>query len=200
MSLLLEILGFSVGLLYLWWEYHADARVWLASMVMPAISMWIYFSKGIYADFGINIYYLIMAVYGYVVWRNGGDRKEKKPQPITHTPLWAWGVVIISTTLIWMCLAWFLNNYTDSTVPRTDAFTTAMSIVATWMLARKYAEQWLAWILVDAVCVGLYAYKGLIFYPILYGAYTVIAIFGYRKWLKIMKSANGDQEQHLQER
>lgn len=55
------------------------------------------------------------------------------------------------------------------------------------MLARKFAEQWLAWIVVDAVCVGLYAYKGLLFYPILYGIYTVIAVFGYRKWLRLMK-------------
>lgn len=187
MSLILEILGFSVGLLYLWWEYHADAHVWLASMVMPAISMWIYFSKGIYADFGINIYYLVMAVYGYVIWRKGGDKKENKPRPITHTPLWAWGVVVAATAILWAALAWFLSNYTDSTVPVTDAFTTSLSIVATWMLARKYAEQWLAWIIVDAVCVGLYAYKGLIFYPILYAAYTVIAFFGYRKWLRLMK-------------
>ena len=150
----LEILGFSVGLLYLWWEYHADARVWLASIVMPAISMWIYFSKGIYADFGINIYYLVIAVYGYIVWRTGGDRKEKKPLPITHTPLWAWAVVLVSLGVLWVSLAWFLSNYTDSTVPITDAFTTSLSIVATWMLARKYAEQWLAWMVVDVVCVG----------------------------------------------
>ena len=64
---LLEILGFIIGVVYLWWEYHADVRVWIASMIMPAISMWVYFSKGIYADFGINIYYLIMAVYGYAM-------------------------------------------------------------------------------------------------------------------------------------
>ena len=75
-------------------------------------------------------------------------------------------------------------------MPVTDAFTTSLSIVATWMLARKFAEQWLAWIVVDAVCVGLYAYKGLLFYPILYGIYTVIAVFGYRKWLDIMKQQN----------
>ena len=186
----LEILGFSVGLLYLWWEYHADARVWLASIVMPAISMWIYFSKGIYADFGLNIYYLVIAVYGYIVWRTGGDRKEKKPLPITHTPLWAWAVVLVSLGVLWVSLAWFLSNYTDSTVPITDAFTTSLSIVATWMLARKYAEQWLAWMVVDVVCVGLYAYKGLIFYPVLYAVYTVIAIFGYRKWLRLMKEQN----------
>ncbi len=185
--MLLEILGFTVGLLYLWWEYHADARVWLVSMVMPAISMWIYFSKGIYADFAINIYYLIMAVYGYVVWRSGGEKKDKKPLAITHTPLWAWCVVAAATASLWALLAWVLSTYTDSTVPVTDAFTTSLSIVATWMLARKFAEQWLAWIVVDAVCVGLYAYKGLLFYPILYGIYTVIAVFGYRKWLKLMK-------------
>lgn len=59
MDKIIEILGFSIGLLYLWWEYHADARMWIASVVMPLISMWVYFSKGLYADFGINIYYFI---------------------------------------------------------------------------------------------------------------------------------------------
>ena len=187
-SHILEILGFIVGLLYLWWEYHADARVWLASVIMPAISMWIYFSKGIYADFAINIYYLIIAIYGYVIWRTGGIRKEKKPQPITHTPIAVWAGIAAVTALLWWALTWILSNFTDSTVPVTDAFSTSLSIVGTWMLARKYAEQWLIWIIVDIVCMGLYAYKGLIFYPILYGIYTVVAGFGYRKWLGLMKS------------
>ena len=187
-SHILEILGFIVGLLYLWWEYHADARVWLASVIMPAISMWIYFSKGIYADFAINIYYLIIAIYGYVIWRTGGIRKEKKPQPITHTPIAVWAGIAAVTALLWWALTWILSNFTDSTVPVTDAFSTSLSIVGTWMLARKYAEQWLIWIIVDIVCMGLYASKGLIFYPILYGIYTVVAVFGYRKWLGLMKS------------
>ena len=187
-SHILEILGFIVGLLYLWWEYHADARVWLASVIMPAISMWIYFSKGIYADFAINIYYLIIAIYGYVIWRTGGIRKEKKTQPITHTPIAVWAGIAAVTALLWWALTWILSNFTDSTVPVTDAFSTSLSIVGTWMLARKYAEQWLIWIIVDIVCMGLYAYKGLIFYPILYGIYTVVAVFGYRKWLGLMKS------------
>lgn len=78
MDTALEITGFIIGILYLWWEYHADRRVWLASMIMPAISMWLYFSKGIYADFTINIYYLIIAVYGYIVWKHGGMCKRRK--------------------------------------------------------------------------------------------------------------------------
>ena len=184
----LEIAGFIIGLFYLWWEYHADARVWIASMIMPAISMWLYFSKGIYADFAINIYYLAIAVYGYIVWKHGGTRKKKKPQPISHTPLWAWLLVAVATGVLWLLLSWSLKNFTNSTVPYIDAFTTSLSIVAMWMMARKYAEQWLAWFIVDAVSAYLYAYKGLIFYPILYGAYTVIALFGYRKWLRLMKA------------
>ena len=70
-DLALEIAGFCLGIVYLWWEYHADPKVWFASVVMPAVSMWIYFSKGLYADFAINIYYLAIAGYGFVVWTRG---------------------------------------------------------------------------------------------------------------------------------
>lgn len=190
MDLILEILGFTVGIIYLWWEYHADSRVWLASMVMPAISMWIYFTKGLYADFAINIYYLIIAVYGYHAWtrRRHHDGTEEQPQqlPVTHTPPRVWILITAATAALWALLAYVLITFTDSQVPLTDAFTTALSIVAMWMMARKYAEQWLAWMVVDMVCVGLYIYKGLIFYPILYAIYTVIAVLGYRKWLAMI--------------
>lgn len=186
---ILEILGFSIGLLYLWWEYHANPKVWLASVIMPAISMWIYYSKGLYADFGINIYYLVIAVYGFVIWTRGGSGstgKKKASRPIAHTPRWAWVVAIVGTLVLWRGIWWILVSFTDSTVPVADAFTTSLSIVGLWMLARKYAEQWLAWFVVDIVCCGLYLYKGLPFYCALYGIYTVIAIFGYRKWLRLM--------------
>ncbi|MDE7096487.1 MAG: nicotinamide riboside transporter PnuC [Muribaculaceae bacterium] len=190
MDKILEILGFSVGLLYLWWEYHADNRLWYASMVMPAISMWIYFSKGIYADFAINIYYLVIAVYGYVVWTRGNKKEPEShsaPQlRITNIPLRILTACMGVFLLIWIGLYLVLNYLTDSTVPIPDAFTTALSIVGMWMLARKYLQQWIAWILVDAVCACLYWYKGIPLYGILYALYTVIAFFGYRKWRRLM--------------
>lgn len=192
-SLALEILGFTVGLVYLWFEYHADKRVWITSMIMPMISMWIYFSKGLYADFSINIYYLVIAVYGYAMWTRKGrgaspkeKQKEKGGVKITHTPLWGWVVVAVGLGALWTLL-WWLLTLTDSTVPVADAFTTALSIVGMWMLARKFAEQWLAWFVVDVVCVWLYIYKGIYFYAALYGIYTVISLFGYAKWLRLMK-------------
>ena len=190
-SLMLEILGFSTGLLYLWWEYHADSKLWFASMVMPCISMWIYFSKGLYADFGINIYYLIIAVYGYLVWtrrRVQGDSSGSSTGglPVTHTPPLMAAVCAGAAITLWAALYFILKLLTDSTVPLADAFTTALSIVAMWMLARKWLEQWLVWLVVDAVCVGLYIYKGIYFYATLYAIYTVIAWCGYRKWRRMM--------------
>ncbi|MDE6161460.1 MAG: nicotinamide riboside transporter PnuC [Muribaculaceae bacterium] len=188
-DLILEIFGFCVGLLYLWWEYHADTKLWFASVVMPAISMWIYFSKGLYADFAINIYYLVIAVYGFWVWTHGAGAKSGesgKAQPITRTPARVWVAVAAAIAVLWSAIWYVLAHVTDSTVPVADAFTTALSIVGLWMLARKYAEQWLVWLVVDIVCCGLYFYKGIYFYSVLYGIYTVIAWLGYRKWLRLM--------------
>lgn len=196
---ILEVAGFIIGLLYLWWEYHADSRLWFASIVMPTISMWIYFSKGLYADFGINIYYFLIAIYGYAVWTRSRrhapavaetdkDKKEREERPITSIPrqqLFGCGTVFM---VLWGALYLGLRLLTDSTVPLADSFTTALSIVAMWMLARKYLEQWIAWIAVDAVCIGLYAYKGIYLYAILYALYTVIAFLGFRNWRRIMHS------------
>lgn len=212
----LEVLGFCIGILYLWWEYHADPKVWLASVIMPMISMWIYFSKGLYADFGINIYYLVIAIYGFWNWTRKAHRQShldtsenkaststtssdsteitskqeggssKHELPVSHTPLKVWAGIIPVSLLLWWFIWWILTTFTDSTVPVADAFTTALSIVGLWMMAKKYAEQWLIWLIVDLVCSCLYWYKGIPFYSVLYAIYTVIAWFGYRKWLRLI--------------
>jgi nicotinamide mononucleotide transporter len=182
----LEILGFGIGILYLWWEYHANAKVWLASVIMPMISMWIYFNNGLYADFAINIYYLIIAIYGYIAWTFNFKKKEKQELPVSRISLKTTIILSFVMAVLWIALAQILIKFTNSNVPWSDAFTTALSIVAMWMMARKYAEQWLAWLVVDAVCIALYIYKGIYFYATLYAIYTFIAYLGYRKWLRLI--------------
>ena len=187
---ILEILGFTVGVIYLYYEYHADSRMWMASIIMPAISLWIYFRKGIYADFAINIYYFVIAVYGYIVWTFNLRKKEKRILPITSIPKrYILPLTAVGAAVYAVLLAWLLFG-TDSNVPYLDALTTALSIVAMWMLARKYIEQWIVWIVVDAVCIGLYAYKGIYLYSALYLIYTVIAFFGLAKWRRQMQSGS----------
>lgn len=190
----LEIIGTIVGLIYLWLEYKASIYLWAASIVMPAIYIFVYFDAGLYADFGINIYYLLAALYGWMVWKyhkiklvkQDGNTVEEKELPITRMAPKYWVACCAVGIVTFGLIGWVLTEYTDSNVPVWDAFTTALSVIGMWMLSRKYLEQWLVWMIVDIASVGLYCYKGLFFTAALYGLYAIIAVFGYLKWKEMM--------------
>ncbi len=206
----LEIIGTFVGLIYLWLEYRASIYLWIAGIIMPAIYLVVYYKAGLYADVGINIYYLLAAIYGWIVWRYGNhlkqyfrrkklgmdvetttidnnpEEKSDEDLPITKVSLRKLPILTVVFSLAFIAIALLLIHYTDSTVPWWDSFITALSIIGMWMLARKYIEQWLIWIVVDAISAALYLYKGLEFTAGLYAIYTIIAIFGYFKWKKLM--------------
>jgi nicotinamide mononucleotide transporter len=110
----------------------------------------------------------------------------KQALPITRFPprlILPWCAVILA---IWGIIYWLLVTFTNSNVPLADSFTTALSIVGIWALAHKYLEQWFIWILVDVVTCGLYFYKDIPFKAGLYTLYVVIAVFGYRKWRRMI--------------
>lgn len=192
----LEIIGTLIGVLYLYLEYRASIYLWIAGIVMPLVYIFVYADAGLYADMSINIYYVFAAIYGWGVWLWGKRRRKALEQPafmpITRTPLRMWGVLSIIALLLFFIMGEILSRYTDSTVPWIDSFTTALSIVGMWQLARKYLEQWLTWIVVDAVSAVLYVYKGLHFTAVLYALYTVVAIAGYFKWKKMMEETHHD--------
>lgn len=156
---------------------------------MPAIYIFVYYRVGLYADFGIQIYYLLAAVYGFVMWyfqsdgTSAEDKYTAKPHYLDISKI----KLCLVSFVLWMLLGGLLKYFTDSNVPFYDGFTTALSIVGLWMLSRKYIEQWIVWAVVDAVCFGLYIYKGIYATSVLYALYTVIAIFGYRKWKGMMQ-------------
>lgn len=183
---ILEIVGLIIGLAYLYWEFRADWKVWVAGLIMPAISLFVYWNAGLYADFGIDIYYLLAALYGFWCWRWGSGQKSHT-LPITHTPRPMWLCLSVVFVLIYAGIVYVLIHFTDSTVPYWDALNTSLSIIGMWMLARKWVEQWLVWLMVDAISTGLYIYKEIYFYAVLYFIYTIIAWFGYREWKRKMK-------------
>ena len=192
----LELIGTAVGIIYLWLEYRASIYLWIAGIIMPAIYLFIYYDAGLYADFGINIYYLLIAIYGWIAWKTGftlSNRNKKRGElPISRTPGYMWPRIVAVYIAAQLFITWILVDYTDSTVPIADSFTTALSIVGMWMLARKYVEQWWVWCIVDVASTALYVYKELYFTAALYAVYAIIAIFGYRKWKKMMQD-----EQHI---
>lgn len=184
----LEIIGVIVGIVYLVLEYRASYYLWIAGIIMPAIYLFIYFDAKLYADFGINVYYCMASVYGMVMWKWKGQTKEVSDSlRISHLPLKYYLPTIVAFGILFWGIAQILIRFTDSNVPWLDSFTTSLSIVAMWMLAHKYIEQWLAWIAVDFVSARLYEYKELNLTALLYFAYGIIAIFGYLKWKKLMK-------------
>lgn len=197
----LEIIGTAVGLLYIYFEYKASVWVWLTGIIMPAIYIFVYYDSGFYADMGINIYYLIAGLYGWGMWmgrrlwrKEDRQKRDAAPLLISRTPRREILPLVLTAAVSFAVIAWILLSFTDSDVPYGDSFTTALSIVGLWMLARKYVEQWIVWIVVDIACCGLYLYKGLYPTAALYGLYAIIAVFGYFKWARLMKAQPGHEQ------
>ena len=192
----LDILTTILGLIYIWLEYRASIALWVVGIIMPALDVWLYWTHGLYGDAGMAAYYTIAAIYGYAVWKFGKKRGQQADEklPITHFPL----RLLVPTALFffaaWGITYWILVNYTNSTVPMLDAFTNALSFVGLWALARKYLEQWLFWIAVDAVCAWLYVAKDIPFKASLYALYVVIAVMGYFKWKRMMTAGEEKRE------
>ena len=180
----LEIVGTIVGLVYLYLEYKASIYLWIASVIMPAIYLVVFYDAGLYADTAINIYYLIIALYGWFAWRYGSEQKSELP--ITHASTKVWVAMAATYIVAQLLFSAVLIYLTDSDVPLFNGATAALSVVGMWMLARKYIEQWIVWIVVDILSAALYLYKGLEPTAVLYILYAVIAIFGYRKWKRLM--------------
>ena len=180
----LEVVGTIVGLVYLYLEYKASIYLWIASVIMPAIYLVVFYDAGLYADTAINIYYLIIALYGWFAWRYGSEQKSELT--ITHASTKVWVAMAATYIVAQLLFSAVLIYLTDSDVPLFNGATAALSVVGMWMLARKYIEQWIVWIVVDILSAALYLYKGLEPTAVLYILYAVIAIFGYRKWKKLM--------------
>ena len=186
----LEIVGTIIGFVYLWQEVKASIWLWLTGIVMPAIYTVVFYQSGLYADFGIQVYYIVAALYGFLFWKFG--KKQDKPLPIVHTSARQGVILFLITVLVFIPIYLILTKFTDSTVPFYDSATTALSIVALWMLAKKHVEQWFVWIAVDAVSSALYFYKGIYFTAVLYAVYTVVAFYGYKKWNLMEKTQYND--------
>ncbi len=179
----LDITTAALGLLYILLEYRASVWMWAVGAVMQLLGIVLYYQKGLYADCGMEFYYLAMTAYGCWRWRMGyGDGDTSNVRPITHIPVATAICWTAIAAVLWLAIWYILAHYTDSTVPVADSFTTALSLVGIWALAHKYLEQWLVWIVVDVVTCWLYFQKDIPFKASLYALYVVIAVAGFYRW------------------
>jgi nicotinamide mononucleotide transporter len=179
----LELFGVVSTIVYLVLSIKQSIWLWPLGALASAIYIAVYFVNKFYADMGLQTYYLIISIYGFIAWLAHKNR-EGKELAVCRTSAKQWLVLGIITAAIWGTLYWILSAFTDSPVPVGDSFTTALAITATWMLTRKMIEQWLVFIVADAVSVALYLTRDMPLTAFLYIIYTTMAVVGFYKWLK----------------
>jgi nicotinamide mononucleotide transporter len=181
-DLFIEILGAVTGLIYLYFSIRQIIWLWPWGIVTSAIYIYVFFKAGLYADMSLQVYYLFISVYGWYYWTKGDKSHNLTDLPVTQ----AKRKVLLFLLIIWLVLTsvigFFLDKFTDSPLPFLDAFTASGSIIATWMLARKLLENWIFWIIIDAVSILMYIYKELYPTVILFLVYTILAFLGYIQW------------------
>ena len=178
----IEVLGAVTGLIYLYFSIRQIIWLWPLGIITSVLYIYVFYKTKFYADMGLQVYYFFISIYGWYIWLYGNKGNKRLIVQFAGRKILT--VLCLLTILITFLIANILIEFTDSPLPYWDAFTTAGSILATWMLARKMIEHWLFWIIIDAVSIGLYIYKGLYPTVVLFFVYFTMAVVGYINWKK----------------
>lgn len=182
---LIESIAVLFGIACVWLVVKENIWCWPCGLVQVSLYVYIFYQAKLYSDFGLHLFYIGMQFYGWHHWLRGGKGNTKAP--ITRLParaILSWCAVCLFGAAAW---GYLMSRYTDASVPYPDAFTTVTSLVAQWLMARKRLENWLFWIAVDVVAIGVYLYKGLYLTSGLYAIFLVLCILGIRHWLRLMQ-------------
>ena len=184
-----ELAGTIFGLLSVWFSIRQSLITWPTGILTSFLYCVVFLEAKFYAGMVLQLYYLLISIYGWWNWTHGGpaDSGEAKLLiSLTNKTLW---IRLFCLNLLFVFIIYcLLDRYTDSPIPFGDAFTTSLSIIATWMLARKKIEHWLLWIFVDLISASLYYYRGLYVTVFLFMVYTLMAVAGFYEWQKELKS------------
>ena len=186
----LEYFGVITGLLYLLQEIKQHKSMWIVGFLTSLVYVFVFLHAKIYADMGLQIYYVLISIYGFYQWtrkKDASSTSENSSAEVieySHLNIRLFFGISTSLVLVYLALWYVLNHFTDSPIPAGDAFTTAVGIVATWMLAKRIIEHWYFWVIVNLVSVYLYYLRELYPTMLLYFCYASLAVVGYYNWRK----------------
>lgn len=185
----LEVIAVIFGLLSVWYAKKANILVFPTGIVSVLIYVYICLNAQLYADMGINAFYFIMSVYGWIMWTRKVDNKKErqitfntKKDNLISVAFFAFSLIVIM-----FLLKYFKVDdvqYWSTNIPYIDTFTTAIFIVGMWLMAMKKVENWIYWIIGDLISIPMYFYKGLIFTSLQFFVFLIIAVLGYIEWKK----------------
>lgn len=192
LSFWLELLSVIFGLTYVILAGREHIACWFFGLLGSVASVWLFIRAKLYAESALNLYYVVMSVYGWIYWTRGRREQHREHRKIETRSLRfhiTWILIGISLSVICFYL---LKTFTDAEMPLLDSFTTMFSFIATWLTAKKLLENWIYWVVIDAASIGLYISRDLYMYAGLFVLYTIIASINYLNWRKAMRAeANG---------
>lgn len=176
----LEIFGFVTGGVCVFLQVRQNVWGWPIGITNNIAYFVVFWQNRLYADACLQIFFLSVSIYGWWKWLYGGvDHGRLNVQRTSARLGWTLvGITIASALLIYSVL----RRFSDSDVPWADSTTTAMSLTAQFMLGRKLLENWLLWIVVNVLYIGLYCYKRLFLTAFLYAIFIAMCAVGYRDW------------------
>lgn len=179
----LEAVAVISSLLFTLLAAREKKACWYFGFTSSLIYIHICYHARLYQDAIISIYYVVMAVYGWLLW-TGRLEQKKQVVHIGAMPAPLLVLLLATGTILTIGSGYFFDHYTDAHFPYTDAFTTVFALLATWMQAKKYLENWLIFLVVDFTGMIMYFQKELFFTSLLYFIYTIICIFAFISWKK----------------
>lgn len=202
---IVEVFGAVTGIAYVILEIRRNILLWPLGILTSAVYIYVFGRNGFYAGMVLQGYYVVISIYGWYAWskltngvrqsREAGERSDTVPQngrvqnsdsevksDIRKIDFKTALICLITSLGLWALLWFSLDRWTDSPVPLWDGLITSLSVVATWMLTRKYIEQWYVWIVANAIAVVVYLAVGMYPTATLFFVYFVMALIGVRAW------------------
>lgn len=183
-----ELLATIFSLIYVFFSVKEKRISWFFGFLCSALYIVVFFQSKFYADMSLQFYYLAVSVFGWITWKNIKNENIAQTLHISTLNKSQFFQYFISSVAIYVVYYLILKFLTDSTIPIMDSIVGALSVVATWMLAKKKIENWLLWIVADVLALGLFIYKELYPTAVLFVIYTIMAVVGYFEWRKSLRS------------
>ena len=183
----LELVAALIGAISVWLSVRQNIWSWPTAIVNVVLYSIVFYEAKLYADMGLQVVYAVLSVYGWYEWLYGGaGRTELR---VTRTGVRIGAVLALIAAVGSVVLGTALHRGTDAALPYMDASLSSTSLVAQWMMTRKLLENWLVWIAVDVLYVGMFIFKGLYLTAGLYAVFLALAVQGYLGWRRSMAGA-----------
>ena len=180
----LELVAALIGAISVWLSVRQNIWSWPTAIVNVVLYSIVFYEAKLYADMGLQVVYAVLSVYGWYEWLYGGaGRTELR---VTRTGVRIGAVLALIAAVGSVLLGTALHRGTDAALPYMDASLSSTSLVAQWMMTRKLLENWLVWIAVDVLYVGMFVFKGLYLTAGLYAVFLALAVQGYLGWRRSM--------------